>query len=112
MAKITILKGDPKSGKLDLSDHGKTYVNRDRPVIWKLGNASNVSDIIDIKKKDTPDSVDIFSIPPHRDGKSTNWRAHIKADAKEGEEFHYSIIWNDTSGGGPYTFDPILKVNP
>jgi hypothetical protein len=112
MAKITILESDPKTGELKLSDCGKSRVNKDRAVIWKLGKDCGVSDITAITSKDSPSSTDIFAIQPHRDRRSTNWRAHVHIDASTNAEYHYNIHWKDLKGDTPPPYDPILKVNP
>ena len=112
MAKIDILKGDPKSGELELSDKGFSKVDKGGPVLWKIDKGSGVSEITGISIKDTPGSINIFSSGPEPDGGSTNWRGKVSAEAKTDAEYIYNIFWKDDAGGGPHRYDPILRVNP
>ena len=107
MAKIKILNGDETTQKLQLSDHGHSWVPKGRRVIWKIAEDSNVASIQNIVVNR---GAEIFSELPAR--KKSKWKAKIAQGANDYAQCKYSIFWNATDGTGPYEYDPKISVKP
>lgn len=109
MAKIEIYNGSTSTKKLDLSDHGHSWVSKGRRVIWKIADPEN-SNVASIENIVVDRGAEIFSELPAR--KKAKWKAKIAKDADDYAECKYSIFWKATDGTGPYEFDPKISVNP
>ncbi len=105
---ITISASDSSDGKLTLSDRGHTKASRGDSVSWHIGNNSGVDSITSIQKK--PGSIEIFSIPPRRQG--TNWKGQISSTAPVNAEYEYSIFWLADGKSGQNEYDPKISVKP
>jgi hypothetical protein len=118
MASITILKGDPATGKLTLDCPNRIKVNKKETIHWKIDDDSGVKSISNIQVKAAPSSNVIFSEIPSRNGSSGNWKAKIDKDSPDNSEFHYSIFWEPEEGTDPNPdipikeHDPIIAVKP
>lgn len=103
---ITIIRGFP-NGRLQLSDSDHTTAGRRDTVVWVIAPHSNV-DSIEIEKKSG--SIEIFAIPPRPIGNV--WQGVISPTAPSSPpEYHYSILWKDTSGNS-HVYDPKISVKP
>ncbi|MDH5414547.1 MAG: hypothetical protein OEW87_10445 [Flavobacteriaceae bacterium] len=114
MAAITITGGNIADQTLVLSDNGNTVANRGEIVTWNVrpGQGTVVASIHQIKNYSS--SRDVFKPDPHSlgSGNSPNWQGTINPDLTPlpATETYY-IEWMDTSGGGPWTYDPQITVN-
>jgi len=114
MEVITITGSNSTTGKLDVSDNGKTFAPANDKIKWLLANGCGVDSITSMSKKPSPPedpSVDIWSEPPHQIGGSKNWTATIKSSARPGDEWNYYIYWKAKNGEIPPPFDPKIIVN-
>ena len=103
---IKIGMGDTTTGKLDLSDNGRTEAEKGRNIKWKTRSGSNVKSF-EIKIKSDPDNI--FSIRPNKD--DNQWKAKIKDNAIPYTECEYVIPWIDKDGY-PHEHDPKIAVKP
>jgi hypothetical protein len=106
---IKIGRGTTPSGQLALTPSGKVRVYPGKKVIWSINNSSNVKSI-EIKPKN-PDSENVFEGNPPRGDRESDAVGKLK-DRDTEIEYDYSIIWFDTSNGGPYTHDPKIAIKP
>jgi hypothetical protein len=114
MAAITITGGNIADQTLEMSDHGTTEAIRGEIVTWNVrpGHGTVVASIHQVKNYSS--SRDVFSPDPHSlgSGNSPNWQGRVNPALTPlpATETYY-IEWMDTSGGGPWTFDPTIQVN-
>ena len=110
MAAITITGSDTSTGNLTMSDRGSTDANRGELVTWIIGPNSGVSSITEIQKYES--STNVFeSGPAPLGGNSKNWQGKIKNQLEVPATETYFIKWMDSSGGGPHTYDPTIRIN-
>ena len=107
---ITITGSNPATGSLTLSDNGNTNVDPGDTVTWLIGQNSGVATINAVS--DYPNSTDVFNPDPAPVGNSTNWQGTVNPGIAPGSEETYFIQWTASNGGGPYTYDPKIQVNP
>ena len=105
---ITILAINPDNS-LELSDRGRTEANSGDTVTWIIGPNSGVASITSIAEK--PGSPDVFNPDPAPLGGSSNWQGTIRQVSESTEE-EYNISYTKESGGGVFTFDPVIRANP
>jgi len=108
--KIELEKGDPVTGKITLSDHGRTDVNSNwdfRKVKWEIKNPNtNIIKSFLIKGK-TADNPFEQPIP-------TSYGTKVSLDVSEGVEidWEYSIYWKDTPTHIAPPYDPLISIKP
>lgn len=107
---IAITHGDPKTGILDLSDKGKTFVDPGDTVTWLIQNGSGVKKISSIIPD--PGSNNVFKPDPEPVGASTNWKGTVNPSIPKGTLEDYTICWVADDGKIPPCFDPKIQVNP
>lgn len=108
---INITGSNTSTGALTLSDNGNTNVDPGDTVQWLIGNNSGVGSIDAIT--DYPNSTDVFNPDPAPIGNgNANWQGTVNPNIARGAEETYSIQWTPAGGGGPYTYDPKIQVNP
>ena len=115
---ITILKGDPATGILTMSDQGTTNVIQGDQVTWQIASGSGVGAITGIIEK--PMSFDLFNPDPALLPGSTSWQGTVNPNIGSGEEETYTINW--TTGGTGWlgkdgagqakSYDPTIKIKP
>ncbi len=116
---IVILRSDPTTGKLTLSDNGHSIATPEDDVTWVIGVDSGVNEITGIVSKDP--SVNIYSTRPRPDNSSGSkkWKGKIKnkndLDIPTNPGFvieNYNISWKDSAGAvKDLIFDPQIQVN-
>ncbi|WP_282039032.1 hypothetical protein [Saccharicrinis aurantiacus] len=110
------LKAVENNGKVELLlsdnegnvgvDNLKSEGARGQKVKWKLSKKSNINKIINIYKKE--DSIEIFSVKPHRVNDS-KWKAVIDKDIEGQEGYNIKFEYKD---GREITIDPFIDVPP
>ena len=76
---------------------------------WKI-NTDKVSSIVNIYKKTTPPSDNIFSSEPKKDTLSKSWQATVDPAAKDKQYIEYNIEWKDNADS-IHIYDPRIQVN-
>lgn len=112
MATIIIIDSNPVTGKLKLSDNGRTRAKRKETILWKLGPNCGVKTISNIYPKKSPPSDNIFSELPHRAGSSDNWKAVVHKKAAYFSEYNYSIFWVPEGSDDIKEYDPKIAIKP
>ncbi len=115
---ITILKGDPATGILTMSDQGVTNVTQGDQVTWVIGPGSGVGSISGIIEK--PMSFDLFNPDPAQLPNSSSWQGTINPNIGSGEEETYTINWitggtgwlGKDGAGQHKSYDPIIAIKP
>jgi hypothetical protein len=108
---INITGSNTSTGDLTLSDNGNTSANPGDTVTWNIGPNCGVSSISGIN--DDISSTNVFEPDPARmPGNNTSWQGTVNPDIDEDTTENYTIVWYDTSGGGPHSYDPLIQVNP
>jgi len=114
---ITILKGDPATGILTMSDQGVTNVLQGDQVTWVIAPGSGVGSISGIVEK--PMSFDLFNPDPAQLPNSSSWQGTINPNIGNGEEETYSINWitggtgwlGKDGAGQAKSYDPTIRIN-
>jgi hypothetical protein len=109
---ITIVGSNTSTGALTLSDQGKTNVDPGDTVTWLIGQNSGVQSVTAVT--DYPNSTDVFNPDPAKmgSGNSANWQGTVNPNIAKGSEETYYIQWTAENGGGSFTYDPKIQVNP
>ena len=114
MAKEIFIYRGYEDGRLDLSEDGRTEVEKGRSIKWKIDNRDKPGSIAVASIKSMTakkySSFNIFTADPSKDG--TDWKAKIKDDdAVEGKNCEYWISWIGKDGI-TRDCDPIIAVKP
>jgi len=105
---IIILSGNTTNHRLEILGGEDTWAEKGKDIKWKIKDgAKNVTSIEYINKKD---GDDIFSEEPKKED-SKKWKAKIKKNAGDYDEYTYLITWKDTNGI-EHTHDPKISVLP
>lgn len=108
---INITGSNTSTGALTLSDNGNTTANPGDTVQWSIGQNSGVGSIDDVN--DDASSIDVFNPDPApMPGNTSSWQGTVNSNITVQSTENYTIKWYDTSGGGPYSYDPAIQVNP
>jgi hypothetical protein len=110
---ITIKKGDPQNGNLELDpDPGggrPVYVSRWRKVTWKIGPSSNVDSFcIEMKSKSEQIFLPVFR--PHSKYTKSVWGT-VNPAKKDSTIYDYTICWKMPGDTTNHRFDPKIAVN-
>lgn len=106
--RITIMHGNPTTGKLKLDiPHLKTAKTNDK-VKWKIKSGSGVDSIVDILDK--PGHRNVWEVRPKG---NNGWEGKIKHkdELPSPYEYQYSIRWKADSNIPP-DHDPKISINP
>ena len=76
---------------------------------WQI-KTDKVSSIVNIYKKTTPPSDNIFSSEPKKDTLSKSWQATVDPAAKDKQYIEYNIEWKDNADS-IHIYDPRIQVN-
>src|SRR5687767_10980754 len=108
---ITIIGINPDDTLvLEGTDNERTMVDPGDTLLWDIAPNSGVASITNIVDNSEP--TDLFSTDPAPLGGSTSWKGVIKSTIAPGSSESYTITGTRSNGGGNFSFDPIIQVNP
>ena len=107
------IEGVDSNGDLVLKDANDNpakifKVKAGKKIKWQL-HTVDVRSIINIYKKVTPPSDNIFSSGPEPINDSRDWKARVDSAATFGQFIEYNIKWLDNTGV-EHIYDPRIQV--